>query len=169
MGGVRRLMSSTAPPTPADFLGDPLSDVSRRERRSLLASSTIAVLTAHAGLIPKQISALGIELTSLDRSAFLILFAAVVIYFLVAFAVYGFSAFLVWRHKYHQYQEKAEIAAQNWTQNDQHDYDELRRYVPAIAWLYRISKAAAYFRIAFEFPLPVLIGLYAIYALLSRA
>jgi hypothetical protein len=161
-------MSSTTSPTPADFLGDPLSDVSRRERRSLLASSTIAVLTAHAGLIPRQVSALGIELTSLDRSAFLILFAAVVIYFLVAFAIYGFSDFLVWRHKYHEYQQKAEVAAQNWTQEDQHAYDELRRYVPSIAWLYRISKPAAYFRIAFEFPLPVLVGLYAIYALLSR-
>ena len=38
-------MNSTSP-TPADFLGDPLSNVSRRERRNLLASSTIAVLIA---------------------------------------------------------------------------------------------------------------------------
>jgi len=162
-------LNSTAPPTPADFLGDPLNDVSRRERRNLLVASTIAVFTVHAGLIPKQISALGIELTSPDRSAFLILFAAVVIYFLVAFAVYGFADLLLWFHKYHDYLEKAEIASQNWTQDDQINYDELRRRVPSIAWLYRISKPAAHLRIAFEFPLPVLVGLYAIYALLSRA
>lgn len=162
-------MSSSSSPTPANYLGDPLSDVTRRERRNLLAASTIAVLTAHAGLIPKQISALGIELTSGNQSDFLILLAAVVIYFLVAFGVYGFADFLLWRHKYHDYLEKAEITSQNCTQDDQMNYDELRRHVPSIAWLYRISKPAAHLRIAFEFPLPVLVGLYAIYALLSRA
>lgn len=162
-------MSSTIPLTPADFLRDPLSGVSRRERRSLLALSTIAVLIAHAGLIPNQISALGIELTSLNRSAFLMLFAAVVIYFLVAFAIYGFSDFLVWRLKYHEYLANVETASQDWTLDDQHNYDEVRRRVPSIVWLYRISKPAAYLRIAFEFLLPVFVGLYAIYALLSRA
>lgn len=162
-------MNSTPRPTPADFLGDPLSDVSRRERRNLLASSTIAVLTAHAGLIPTRISALGVELTSPGQSAFLVLFAAVVIYFLTAFVVYGFSDFLLWRHKYHDYLEKAEITTRNWTQDDQMNYDELRQHVPSIAWLYRISKPAAHVRIVFEFPFPILVGLYAIYALLSRA
>jgi hypothetical protein len=161
-------MNSTSP-IPADFLGDPLSIVSRRERRNLLASSTIAILIAYTGLIPTRISALGVELTPLGQSAFLIVLSAVVIYFLAAFVVYGFSDFLLWRHKYHDYLEKVEIAAQSWTQEDQMNEDELREHVPSIAWLYRVSKPAAHFRIVFEFHLPVLVGLYAIYALLSRA
>lgn len=162
-------MSPTGLPNPADFLGDPLNDVSRRERRNLLATSTFAILTAHADLVPKQISTLGIELTNMDQSAFLTLFSAVVIYFLVAFAIYGFADFLVWAHKYREYQEKAVSADLDWTQDDQHQHDQLRRHLPSVAWLYSISKPAAYLRIAFDFPLPMLVALYAIYALLSRA
>lgn len=162
-------MNSTGLPKPADFLGDPLNHVSRRERRNLLAASTIAILTVHAGLVPKQISTLGIELTNLDQRAFLILFSAVVIYFLVAFAIYSFADFLVWLCKYRDYQERAVHADQGWTQGDQDQFDDLRQQVPSVAWLYSISKPSAYLRIVFDFPLPVLVALFAIYALLSRA
>ena len=160
---------SSHEPRPSDFLGDPLSDISRRERRNLVASSATAILIAHTGLVPTRISALGIELSPPAQSSFLVILGAVVAYFTAAFVIYGFSDLLVWRHKYQDYLEKVEITSQNWTQEDQVNYDELQQHVPSIAWLYRISKPAAYFRIGFEFALPLLIGLYAIYALISRA
>ena len=158
---------SSKPSTPADFLGDPLSDVARRERRNLLASSTIALLIVHVGLIPERISAFGIELSAPAQSALLLMLVAVVIYFMVAFVIYGFADFLVWRHKYHDYLENRENKFQNWTMDDQRRYDELRQRVPSIAWLYSVSKPVAYIRVVFEFLLPFVLGIYAALAVLS--
>jgi hypothetical protein len=155
--------------TPADFLGDPLSEATRRERRNLLASSATAILIAHTGLIPTRISALGIELSSPAQNSFLLFLAVVVSYFIAAFATYGFSDFLIWRHKYQDYLEKTEIAARDWGPDDQLNYDDLHSHLPKANWLYGLSKRAAYLRIIFECALPVLVGLYAIYALLSEA
>lgn len=59
---------------------DPLSGVTRSERKILLGVSVIAIAIVKTGLIPTKISALGIEFSQADRSALLGVMALVVIY-----------------------------------------------------------------------------------------
>ena len=76
---------------------DPLSEVTRAERKSLLGVSAIGIVIARSGLVPARISALGIEFDRTDQRALLGMLAAVVAYFLVAFVVYGISDLVAWR------------------------------------------------------------------------
>ena len=94
-------MGDVLPPTksPLDTsLADPLSELTRKERRHLLSISLAAILIAKAGLVPTEISALGIKLTPANKSAFLILITAVTMYYLIAFLVYAGRDLIVWGH-----------------------------------------------------------------------
>lgn len=154
-----------ADPSPAEFLADPLSTIARSERRNLLLAATAGVLVAKVGLIPTQLSALGISLTVPNQSAFVIVVACTVLYFFGAFLFYGLADFLIWRGKYQDYLEQVERYNQNWTKGDQAAYDELREGVPDNAWVYRLSKPVAFARLAFEFVLPLALGLYVVISL----
>lgn len=68
---------------------DPLSEVSRGERRILLITSLLAVAVTAGGLVPVKVAALGIELSPPEQTRLLVLLALVVSYFLVAFLLYG--------------------------------------------------------------------------------
>src|SRR5262249_7973518 len=95
-------MAVTAPEkeerkTPLELsLTDPLRDLTRKERRNLLIVSLGAILIAKAGLVPTEISALGIKLTSANKSAFLYVLAAVNIYYLLQFFVYASRDLVTW-------------------------------------------------------------------------
>ena len=82
------------------ILAEPIREATRKERRNLLLVSFINLAIAEAQLVPKEISALGIDLERTDQSNILILLAAVTIYFLVVFIVYAASDSLAWRQKY---------------------------------------------------------------------
>src|SRR5437879_5080865 len=77
-------------------LRDPLTDVTRKERRLLLGVSMIGITIVTTGLLPKQIQALGITLEPKDQASLLLLLAAVVAYFWVAFAIYAIVDFSRW-------------------------------------------------------------------------
>ncbi|GAB3754198.1 hypothetical protein [Lysobacter olei] len=84
--------------TPAELsISDPLSDVTRKERRMLLGLDVLAIFVSTTGLVPTKISALGVEFGAADQRAFLYVFAAVLAYFVAAFLVYGVSDYLGWR------------------------------------------------------------------------
>lgn len=156
-----------ADPNPSSFLEDPLSTITREERRNLLISCVITALVSHAGLLPTEISALGIKITSPEQSVFILVLAAVVFYFSFAFLIYGITDLFIWRRKYQDYLSEVQSYMESWTEEDQQAYD--MDHLPKIAWLYRWAPRIAYIRIFFEYGLPVLFGLYAIYALLSKA
>jgi len=86
-----------------DYLGkalaDPLSELTRRERRVLLAVSALAILVADAGLLPSQISALGIEFDSYDQRFLYLSLVGFVFYFFATFGIYAYSDFLSWTMK----------------------------------------------------------------------
>lgn len=65
----------------SDFLTDPLSEVTRKERRNLLLASTAGVLVAKMGLIPARISVLGVEFSPPAQQAFISLMSLIVGYF----------------------------------------------------------------------------------------
>lgn len=152
-------------PTPTSFLGDPLSEPCRKERRNLLASGVIGLLIAKAGLIPTEMVGLGISLTGDDQQTFVFILSVVIGYFLIAFILYGISDLMIFRKNYHDYVEAVENHMDSWTLEDQERYDELRKRVGDISWIYRWSKPAAIARAIFEFMLPLLVGVYAIVAL----
>jgi hypothetical protein len=155
-------------PTPIEYLGDPLSDVSRRERRNLIITSALSALVAQTGLIPTQISALGIGFSPLAQTSFLIFLMVAIAYFLLAFVTYGLTDYLIWRHKYQDYLIRVERAIQNWTFEAQAAEDELSDSIPSNRWAYVASKPAAFFRIFFDFFLPVIIGIYAASVLFTK-
>jgi len=141
-------------PDPSTFLGDPLSDISRRERRNLLIASTVGALMVHAGLIPKHISALGIDFEAPEQSSVLVLTAIVVGYFVAAFVTYAMADFMIWREKRHEYLVAVEFEIENMTPDDGQDQPK----VPSIGWYYRWSHPVAYSRVFFEFCCSALSG-----------
>ena len=68
---------------------DPLSEVTRRERKALLIASLIALAISLGGLIPTEIQALGVKLSPPERDSILLLIALSVIYLLGGFSIYG--------------------------------------------------------------------------------
>lgn len=151
-------------PNPVTFLSDPLSDVSRKERRNLLIASTVGALMAHAGLVPTQVSALGIEFPVPAQSSFLVVMAAIVAYFVLAFFIYALADFVIWRKRRHEYIVSLKIAEDNISYDEEMELHRLN--VPSIAWYFEWSPRVAYVRVFFEFVLPQLVGLYSLGALL---
>jgi hypothetical protein len=76
---------------------DPLSEVTRRERRALLGTSMLGLALVEIPLIPLKLAAFGIEFSEVNRERFAAMYALVVLYFLVAFVVYALSDFVAWR------------------------------------------------------------------------
>jgi len=70
-----------------DFVGDGLSEVTRKERRNLLLSSTIGIAIVAMEMKPSQISALGLTFGPDHQSKFLALCSAIVFYFFWAFFI----------------------------------------------------------------------------------
>jgi hypothetical protein len=159
---------STNEPSPVDYLADPLSSISRTERRNLLIASAIGVLVAKAGLVPTRFSTLGLEFQEPEQRVLIWVVFATVIYFVLAFALYGVADFFIWRKRYQDYLEGVEHLASTWTQEDQQAHDELRERVPDIGWLYRWSQPAAIARILFEFGVPVIFACYAMISLTCK-
>ncbi len=73
------------------LVDDPLNQVTRTERRNLLGVSALGIVIVKTGLLPTQISALGIQFSQTDRVALLHSIAIVDIYFLIAFLLYAVS------------------------------------------------------------------------------
>jgi hypothetical protein len=76
---------------------DPLSEVTRRERKTFLGVSILASAVIKANLIPTKIAAFGIESDKVKPEALVILLTAAVVYFLLVFIAYAVSDFLSWR------------------------------------------------------------------------
>ena len=152
---------------PSTFLGDPLTEVSRKERRNLLIASTVGVLMAQVGLVPNEISALGIHFPAPAQSSFLVLMAIIVLYFICAFLIYAIADSIIWLKKRHDYLVSVEIAAETATPDDLEQWNLVN--VPDISWYYRWTPLAAYVRVFFEFVIPLLVGLYAFVVLIFRS
>lgn len=71
------------------LLSDPLGKTARQERNRLLLSSLLGLAVSKAHIIPTKISSLGIDFSGANQRAFVFLLALAVLYFLVAFALYG--------------------------------------------------------------------------------
>jgi hypothetical protein len=91
------------------LLGDPLREITRKERRTLLGVSVIAILVAKTGILPHKIESIGIELLSDSKPVVLLTLAAVVLYFLIAFVTYAASDLIAWQRSYFELKDHLEF------------------------------------------------------------
>lgn len=152
----------------SDLLGDPLSDITRKERRNLLVASTTGIAIVSMDMIPTKLSALGIDFSSPAQSSFLILVTAVIAYFFFAFVTCGLADFFVWRSKYQEHLVARERESKNWSLDDQLEYEEQHRDLPRADWLYHWHSPVATARLLFEFLVPLIAGVVAICMLLYK-
>ena len=160
-----------AEPTPSEIrVRDPLSQVTRNERRFLLAVSVIGITLVKTGLVPSKISALGIEFTQTDRKSLLSIIALITIYFLVAFAIYAASDFVAWPLAFLPALREAFSVRKKRVMEDR-DYELTYLYKHMASWgvVFRLSGPLSFIRALFEFVLPLLVGVYAVLLLRAAA
>ncbi|NVL90859.1 MAG: hypothetical protein HWN69_07700 [Desulfobacterales bacterium] len=149
-------------------LDDPLSEVSRRDRKFLLGSSILGITIVKAGFVPTKISALGIEFAKTDQNSLLLVLGIIILYFLIAFLIYASSDFLIWRLSYfhtlkHSMLDKWKTEAEKAPTKEMANYidDFLKRGFPARIIL-GLTRPVSLLRAVFEFLLPIAFGIYAI-------
>ena len=159
---VRRIPSRKASEV---ALSDPLKEVTRKERVYLLGLSAVGITIANTGLVPQEITTLGIKFAEADRQTLLVIFALVILYFLAAFIVYGLSDLLAFLYSY---------SAANWDEtaseetSSEEGVPEIKAVkIRAYDRAQLLSPSVAIVRAFFEFALPLCVGLYAIWALIS--
>jgi hypothetical protein len=109
-------------------LSDPLKAETRKARLYLLGVSMVGISIVRTGLVPQEISTLGITFGDADQRSLLVILSFVVLYYLVTFAVYGVSDFLRWRYGYSDV-HWAELRAEEQRRDDEvrERHDEIRQ------------------------------------------
>jgi len=144
---------------------DPLSLVTRRERRNLLLVSTIGLIMHYTGLVPSKFNALGIEFTTAEKQWFFIIVALITLYFTITFISYAASDFVAWRISFNStrlYHFEKDLSFITPT-------DERERIqgleVKLLQWT-KVSLPISVFRVFIEFVFPILLSLYTIFTLI---
>ncbi len=78
---------------------DPLSEVTRKVRRNLLASTSIGYLIVSMGFVPTKFATFGIEFSERNQISFLVIILCLVLYFLITFSIYAVEDFIKWYMK----------------------------------------------------------------------
>jgi hypothetical protein len=157
-------------------LDDPLTEVTRRERRNLLGVSLVSLAITMGGLIPTQISALGLIVSTSEQAGLLILLALTLVYFLLAFLIFGFTDLNNWRIRFRLCTEisRTPIGPIRYvhSSNSPNQFDAweyLNRRIANIEEdkLARSFVSSSTVRMAFEFLVPCGIGIVALAATLD--
>lgn len=146
---------------------DPLSAVSRKERRSLLGISTIGITMVKTGLIPEKIATFGVEFNKTDQKSLLFVVAFIVVYFLISFVIYAWSDFVSWRIAVNSARQRWLTAtAESEGTKETRESNELSDKI--FNWGKR-SIGISWLRAAWEFLFPLLLGLYSMYFLVTTS
>lgn len=147
-------------------LQDPLSEVTRKERRMLMSISMLSLLVSKAGFIPNKISALGIDFGQINQQSFIYILAVIIGYFTLSFLLYSTSDFLTWQFDYDESRDQLFTEHMEKISNLRSEQsDNLLPRKSITNWLNINSKYIAIIRNIFEFFLPIFTGCYSIYAL----
>lgn len=149
------------------LLHDPLSDVTRKERRMLLGISMLGVALVKTGLVPTKISALGVEFDKTNQQALLGILALVTLYFAVAFLIYAAADFIAWRRALGNYRmermrENAKLKRDFSEGNLREEEALLWRMSSSGQALFVLAGPVSVIRALFEFVLPIAVGIYAV-------
>lgn len=159
--------------TPSEVqLRDPLSEVTRKERRFLLGTSALGITLVKTGLVPTKIPAFGIEFAHIEQRALLLIIALVTIYFLIAFVIYATSDFLAWRLAYigalrNRYEEKIKKQRDLLRLVPAEEEMRISEYLRPFRVFYHLSRPVSLVRALFEFVLPIAIGVFAVISLFT--
>ena len=173
-------------------LSDPLKAETRKARLYLLGVSMVSITIVYTGLVPQQLTTLGLTFGKADRQSLLVILTLVILYFLGSFAIYGLSDFLSWRYAYlraywirerddewirefdkvseriaevHETTEAALEATGHATGDRPPPMGRLFVTLPALPPA--LARTVSWGRALLDFLLPLLVALYATYALLS--
>ena len=165
-----------------DRLHDSLSDVTRKERRFLLGTSLLGIAIVKTGLIPSKIPSLGIVFEGGNQRLLLIIIFSVILYFFIAFIIYGISDFLAWwlvikggeiKKRVEQYEAEIrgwdiplEKIAPN--TNDAQIDNYKRELLKKVKFHFKLVTPISFFRVFFDYVIPFLVGLYALIVTLSH-
>jgi hypothetical protein len=151
-------------------LQDPLSEVTRKERRALLAASTVTIVVTKTGLIPSKIEALGISFSPGDQHSLLLVLGAVVLYFLVAFITYGLSDFLAWKLAFNV-SIRDRMERDFLAKKKNKDLDEKLRdvFLRNSRTLLAAVRPISFLRTVFEFVVPIAIAVFALAYVLNQS
>lgn len=158
---------------------DPLSEVTRRERKALLLVSLMALAISVGGLVPSEIQALGITLSQAERDSILVLISLSILYLLAGFWIYTLAdlrsrdlAIALGRQKISPdlASEMSTVPERFKTIIDSKDFGnfttdpEIKKFFSVIEELKLVDQiwTAGTFRVAFDYYLPVFVGLVAI-------
>lgn len=151
---------------------DPLRDVTRKERRTLLGVSTASILIAKTGLVPSEIQNLGIKFTPTEQSVLLLGLAAVVVYFLIVFIVYAVTDWLAVMWDFHAV--RLEFDHQARLEQISHPERRAARTVvgalepPAATFKYRrLTSVMGHMRRFLDFALPIIVAVFALVSIAS--
>jgi hypothetical protein len=160
------------------LLDDALSSETRTKRKVLLGVSLLGLAMVKASIVPKKISALGVDLEPPNQEALLVLMSLVIIYFLVAFLVYGMSDFIRWRKQVSMfYEENIRKFSLRFVIPDEEPPVKpvtgleglIKNAENQVRFWKALSPKASIIRAGFDFLLPVVVSTYAIYCLLTMA
>lgn len=144
---------------PADVLAaDPLSDIARRERRALVAVSSVGLIMAKGGLVPSRITALGIEFDTTEQNVLVGVLVFAVLYFFVGFVIYASQDFALSRLAFFRAIDEASRQA-----DPAQDAVVRKR---KLFWIGAI-RTSAIARSVLEFAVPLILALYALGVLLA--
>ena len=154
---------------------DPLTEVTRKERRALLGVSMLGLALAKVPLIPTKLAALGIEFAEVSRQTFVHMYALIVLYYLAAFLLYAFTDLVAWRRSEHiRYSAYLKAEQANQPSALKIAYGEKPKTPQPFAGknpvyrglaAYGTGVLASRLRAAFEFGFPILFAIVALYAL----
>ena len=165
---------------------DPLSETTRKERTALLGLSILGVALVKVPLVPEKFAVFGVDFAKVNQSTFVSLYALVIGYYLVAFAIYAVTDYIAWRRQEvinaheHTAQSRERDANAKKGPLDSLD-DDIRKEVRRQAGLglqadhpkykgaasYSLAFAAARMRATFEFLLPIVFAIYTLVVLLT--
>ncbi|KPZ60350.1 hypothetical protein [Pseudoalteromonas sp. P1-7a] len=151
----------------SERLREPLNETTRKVRRNLMAASVIGVVITKVGLVPTKISAFGVEFTSSNQQALMLLLAAAIAYFAISFLVYVYSELTAWQIVItsKEIEELREISEKERSSVfGSVEEDKFRDHVKHI---YFKSKPTFYIRLGVELAIPIIFAIYSCIALLN--
>ena len=160
----------------SERLREPLNETTRKARRNLMGAALIGIVITKVGLVPEKISAFGVEFTSANQHALLMLLIAAILYFALGFIVYAYSELTAWQIIFTSKEIEAlkeEIKDNTLKKTSVTAYSSLARineeennkFKQHVRFLYFRSKPTFYLRLSVELLIPIIFAAYSSYSL----
>ncbi len=150
-------------------LKDPLMPVTRETRHVLLIVCVVAFVVVKGGLLPEEITALGIKFTRANHEVIINVLIAVVAYYTLAFLIYAASDYTIWKvDRARAIREW--IARREEQRHERSSMDERLKQlgVDGGSTWYRLTGPVATLRALLDFAFPIAVAMYTIATLFSR-